>query len=157
MISTSPNCTFIWQFALGMWRDRPLLGYGLNGFWTNPDIYYSYFRLHGWVLDNYHDGYVAIIMETGIVGLTLFTITALKLTSRLHYLLAVTPRGQRLSVEMTIVFMVMFFTINLTETYFLRSTNFLSVLFAFLVAKVFTAAEPRDQCVTVRPLRLAPG
>ena len=51
--------SFDWQYALSHWSERPYLGFGLNGFWTNPDIYKKYRRLHGWVLDNYHSGYIS--------------------------------------------------------------------------------------------------
>ena len=142
--------TYIWQYALGLWTHRPLMGYGLNGFWTNPNIYYAYLRLHGWVLDNYHDGYVAIIMETGLIGFSLFALTAGQLAMKVRRLLIVLPRSQRLDIEMGIVFLTMFFTINLTETYFLRSTNFLSVLFAFLLVKIFSSKATQTAAVAVR-------
>lgn len=132
--------TFIWQYALSLWKDRPFMGYGLNGFWTQSNVYYAFQRLHGWVLDNYHSGYVAIIVETGVVGFGLFAVIAFKLVSRLRYLLE-NARTNRLSLEMSIGFLLMFFTINLTETYFFRSTNFVSVLFTFLVIKMLSLPD----------------
>jgi len=132
--------TFIWQYALSLWRDQPLMGFGLNGFWTDANRYYAYKRLHGWVLDNYHSGYIAVIVETGAVGFSLFVVVSFQLFSKLRYLMANLKRN-RLSLEMTIIFLLMFFTINLTETYFLRSTNFLSILFAFLIMKTLTVSE----------------
>jgi O-antigen ligase len=147
--------TFIWQYALSHWPDRPLLGFGLNGFWTNSDVYYAYQRLHGWVLDNYHNGYLAIIVETGVVGFGLFSIVAIQLAIKLRYLMAnVTMR--RLSLDMSTGFLLMFFTINLTETYFLRSTNFLSVLFAFLVIKILSAPDHTSRLSVTAPRRVSP-
>ena len=129
--------TYIWQYALSLWTDRPLIGFGLNGFWTNSNLYYAYLRLHGWVLDNFHSGYLAILVETGAVGFGLFLTMAFKLIARLRQMmLAMGP--QRFNLDMTIVFFIMFFTINLTETYFFRSTNFLSLLFTFLAVKVLS-------------------
>lgn len=145
--------TFIWQYALSHWPDRPFLGYGLNGFWTNSDVYYAYLRLHGWVLDNYHSGYLAIIVETGAVGFSLFLIVALKLVLKLRYLMA-SVTARRLSLDMSIGFLLMFFTINLTETYFLRSTNFLSILFAFLVMKILSAPDIRSGPSITMPRRV---
>lgn len=132
--------TFIWQYALSLWHDQPLTGFGLNGFWTDSNRYYAYKRLHGWVLDNYHNGYVAIIVETGAIGFILFMIVSFQLFSKLRYLMANLTKN-RFSLEMTMIFLLMFFTINLTETYFLRSTNFLSIIFAFLVTKTLTVPE----------------
>lgn len=129
--------TYIWQYALRFWINQPFAGTGLNGFWTAPEIKPGFIRLHGWVLDNYHSGYLGIIIETGAVGLLLFCIVTVQLVSKLRILLA-NARVDRLSLEMTLGFVVMFFTINLSETYFLRSTNFFSVLFTFLLVKVLS-------------------
>lgn len=141
--------TYIWQYALSLWPDRPFLGYGLNGFWTNSNVYYAYLRLHGWVLDNYHSGYLAIIVETGIVGFGLFLVVAFQLMSKLRYLM-LTVSTHRFSLEMSVGFLLMFFTINLSETYFLRSTNFLAVFFTFLIIKILSTPADRT------PRRMAP-
>ncbi len=133
--------TFIWQYAMGLWNDRLYLGFGLNGFWTSADILSRYLNSHGWVLDNYHSGYVAIAIETGLVGLVLFSAMALSLAPRLRFLL-LHAQSNRLSLEMTAGYAIMFFTINLTETYFLRSTNFMAVLFSFLIIKTLGVPEP---------------
>jgi O-antigen ligase len=133
--------TFIWQYAMSLWVDRPYLGFGLNGFWTSTDILSRYLNLHGWVLDNYHSGYLAIAVETGLIGLVLFSAMSFKLAPRLRFLL-LHARSNRLSLEMTVGYAIMFFTINLTETYFLRSTNFMAVLFTFLIIKTLAVPEP---------------
>lgn len=133
--------TYIWQYAIFHWGDRPYLGFGLNGFWTNDDILSLYRTAHGWVLDNYHSGYMAITVETGLVGLALFSAMSVSLASRLRHLL-LHARSNRMSLEMTAGYVVMFFTINLTETYFLRSTNFMSVLLTFLMIKTLAVPEP---------------
>ena len=149
--------TFIWQYALGSWLRRPLQGYGLNGFWTLPTVYYDYFREHGWVLDNYHNGYIAILVETGLIGFCIFLAASLALGVKFHRLLTTTPKAGRLSLEMAVAFLIMFFTINLTETYLLRSTNFLALLFAFLVCKIFPAAARQAAHAPVLHRELAPG
>lgn len=149
--------SFIWQYALSLWSGRPYLGFGLNGFWTNPDIYNGYFRLHGWVLDNYHSGYMAVLLETGLIGFMLFLVLCCNLSTKLHRLLKATDKERRLSLEMAVVFLIMFFTINLTETYLSRSTNFLALLFTFLVSKVFQAQVPQPVRVAAGRRRLALG
>ena len=149
--------SFIWQYALGLWSGRPYLGFGLNGFWTNPDIYDGYLQMHGWVLDNYHSGYTSVLLETGLIGFVLLLALCFSLSMKLHRLLRETDRGSRLSLEMTVVFLIMFFTINLTETYLSRSTNFLALLFAFLVSKVFQARAPQPVRVAAGRGRLALG
>lgn len=144
--------TFIWQYAISLWVDRPYLGFGLNGFWTNAEVLSRYLNWHGWVLDNYHSGYMAITVETGLVGLLLFSAMSLSLAPRLRFLL-LHARSNRMSLEMTAGFAIMFFTINLTETYFLRSTNFMAVLFTFLTIKTL-ASEPSRVPVKAGPRHL---
>ncbi len=149
--------TFIWQYALSLWPNRPFLGYGLNGFWTNSDVYYAYLRLHGWVLDNYHSGYLAIIVETGIVGFGLFAVVTFQLMAKLRHLMR-TVKSHRVSFEMSVGFLLMFFTINLSETYFLRSTNFMAVLFAFLLVKILSVPASQTQHqITLQGINLPPA
>jgi O-antigen ligase len=135
--------TYIWQYALTLWTDRPYSGFGLNGFWTQPAILSGFFRLHGWVLDNYHSGYVAIAMETGVIGFFLFSVVFYLVGVRLKYLM-MRNVFDRLSFELTLGFFVMISTINLTETIYLRSTSFFSVLFTFLVVKVLSSPTAHE-------------
>jgi len=44
---------------------------------------------------------------------------------------------------MSVAYVLMFFTLNLSEGLLLRSTNFLSVLFAFIVIKTVSAPSAR--------------
>lgn len=138
--------TFIWQYALDLLTERPLLGFGLNGFWTDAGTFYGFQGLHGWVLDNYHDGYIAVIVETGAVGFLLFFIASMNLIARLRRVI-ISATGDRTSLEMSMAYLLMFFTLNLSEGLLLRSTNFLSVLFTFLVIKIVSApsARPTEQ------------
>ncbi len=145
--------TFIWQYAIGHWGDRPYLGFGLNGFWTNDGILSLYRTAHGWVLDNYHSGYLAITVETGLIGLALFSAVSFSLASRLCFLL-LHARSNRMSLEMTAGYIIMFFTINLTETDFLRSTNFMAVLFTFLVIKTLAIPESSGAAAKVRTMHV---
>lgn len=62
-------------YAISHFDHAPLLGFGINGFWTIPSIYDYFEQNHGWdgwVLDNYHSGYFAILIETGFLSYLLF-------------------------------------------------------------------------------------
>ncbi|CAH2599850.1 O-antigen ligase family protein [Rhodovastum atsumiense] len=135
--------TFIWQYSLGYWLTKPFLGYGLNGFWTDADIYNRFLIGHNWVLDNFHSGYVAIIVETGLIGMTLFSIVVFHIIYRLK-LIADLASPKRATLEMAIGTLILLFTINFTETFFLRSTSFFSVTFAFLVIKILSTSTRRS-------------
>jgi O-antigen ligase len=125
--------TFIWQHAAAYFRSAPWLGFGLNGFWTRKDVKDLFIERHGWFLDNYHDGYIAIAVETGAIGMTLF------IASYLLYALRISRDTARVGAlhpdtAFSLVYTCLVFFIDFTETYFLRSTNMVSTL---LVLNVF--------------------
>ena len=117
----------IWQYALGYFKNAPVLGYGLNGFWTLKEVKDLFIERNTWFLDNYHDGYIAIVMETGIVGLSLFAAGYFLYARRISadiFRSGALDRG----VTLTLVYTCLIFLIDFTETYFLRSTNIASTL-----------------------------
>jgi O-antigen ligase len=124
--------SFIWHFALSYWPEHPLLGFGLNGFWTNEFTLDAFRRDHGWVLDNYHSGFIAILMETGIVGYAAFILTYFFSALRLNNLKTETVLSSRehaLVLSMT----ALIFLVDVTETLFLRSTNLVASLLAIML------------------------
>jgi exopolysaccharide production protein ExoQ len=132
--------TFIWQYALSHFKDAPFLGYGLNGFWTLKEIKDVFVQQHGWFLDNYHDGYIAIVMETGVVGFCIF------LASYFLYGLRIAgeirDRGALdRNVALTLVYCCLIFFIDFTETFFLRSTNITSSLLTMCIFIAFSRAQ----------------
>jgi O-antigen ligase len=68
-IDTSSRTT-LWFYGLEQLAGRELLGFGVGGFWTMERII-AFRDVHGWVLDNFHNGYVTILVEGGLVGITL--------------------------------------------------------------------------------------
>lgn len=126
--------TFIWQYALSHFDDAPLIGFGINGFWTNPAIYDYFEQNHGWVLDNYHNGYIAVLVETGFVGFMLFMAGVVLVSVKLLYLISFRSIS-RSHCALIVGFCALSFQLNFTETTFLRSTTFTSVLLvAFFLA-----------------------
>ncbi|MBR0841186.1 O-antigen ligase family protein [Bradyrhizobium liaoningense] len=130
--------TFIWQYAISHFDDAPLLGFGINGFWTIPSIYDYFEQNHTWVLDNYHSGYVAILMETGLLGYVLFAASVFLFSNKILHLISARSID-RSHCALIIGFVVLSFQTNFTETTFLRSTMFTSVL---LVAFFFATCRP---------------
>ena len=132
--------TFIWQHALSYFKDAPIFGFGLNGFWTLKDVKDTFLEKHGWFLDNYHDGYIGVVMETGAFGLALFIAGYLlfgrKISAdmRRHSLLHKDAR-------LALVFTCLMFFIDFTEWFFLRSTN-LSSTMLFMSIFVCFARRP---------------
>ncbi|MDA9510735.1 ligase [Bradyrhizobium sp. CCBAU 11386] len=133
--------TFIWHYAISHFDDAPLLGFGINGFWTMPSIYDYFEQNHGWVLDNYHSGYIAILMETGFLGYMLFAASVLLFSNKVLHLISARAID-RSHCALIIGFVVLSFQTNFTETTFLRSTMFTSVL---LVAFFFATCRSVPQ------------
>ncbi|WP_128928679.1 O-antigen ligase family protein [Bradyrhizobium guangxiense] len=133
--------TFIWQYAISHFNDAPLLGFGINGFWTRAPIYDYFNQNHGWVLDNYHSGYIAVAIETGFLGYVLFAASVYLFSEKVLYLIA-TRSIDRGHCALILGFVVLSFQSNFTETMFLRSTMFTSVL---LVAFFFATCRPVPQ------------
>lgn len=131
--------TLIWQYALDSSSGQRIFGTGTNGFWSNPDYYFEFLRQHEWVLDNFHSGFVAVMVELGLVGMALLTgVTILVCRAlRLSFARAAVDPKFAYPAECAAGFVVLFFTINLTETFLLRSTNFLQSMFTFLMLGLF--------------------
>jgi O-antigen ligase len=127
--------TLIWHYALVHWAERPVLGYGFNGFWTEPDLYFEFLRQHKWVLDNYHSGFVAVLVELGIAGMILLVALTVWICSGVRRVLGPerSSSTSAYAAEAAAGFIVLFVTINLTETFLLRSTNLLQCMFSFLL------------------------
>ncbi|MGX9424118.1 MULTISPECIES: O-antigen ligase family protein [Bradyrhizobium] len=119
--------TFIWQYAISHFDDAPLLGFGINGFWTTQSIYDYFEQNHGWVLDNYHSGYITVFMETGLLGYLLFAASVFLFSNKVLHLIS-SRSIDRFHCALIIGFSVLSFQTNFTETIFLRSTMFTSVL-----------------------------
>jgi exopolysaccharide production protein ExoQ len=130
--------TYIWQYALSHFDDAPLIGFGINGFWTIPAIYDYFEQNHGWVLDNYHSGYIAVLIETGFVGFMLFMASVLLVSVKILHLISFRSISRSHCALIT-GFCALSFQLNFTETTFLRSTTFTSVL---LVAFFLAACRP---------------
>jgi len=128
------NRTLIWEYALRHLSERALFGFGLNGFWTSPQFYFGFLHEHDWVLDNYHSGYVAILTETGIIGMTLFALCALLFGFRMSWL-QMNRLIPQADYDLIVGYANLMFLINFSETLFLRSTEFYeALLVAFFIA-----------------------
>ena len=130
--------SFIWNYGISHWLSHPLLGYGISGFWTNPDIAWGFKRVHGWVLDNFHSGYITLVVEAGLVGAGIYILILGKICATLQRL---TDTRSEVS-EIMLGLVLMLLTIDLTETVFLRSTNFGQIILTFFAVKLLSSPAP---------------
>ena len=143
--------TYIWQFALRHFHEHPILGYGLNGYWSNEQILFEFRHEHRWVLDNFHSGYIVILMELGLTGYVLFG-TGMRAWARKVCNPAL-PGFVNVEKAAVVSFVNMIFLINFTETFFLRSTNIISIVLLVLMFTTYSdpAAADRRQILQGRP------
>ena len=146
----------IWQHAIGYFKSAPILGYGLNGFWTLKEVKDLFIERNGWFLDNYHDGYIAIAVETGVLGLCTFTLGYLLYALRISGDIRRNGALDR-GVALTLVYTCLLFFIDLTETYFLRSTNIASTLLTISLFIGFARAGPLGAADQGQPEGAAEG
>ena len=136
--------TRIWKHALDWVGGGNLIfGSGLNGFWSRKDVADAFWGGHGWFLDNYHNGYLAVLGDCGLVGVVLLAAVTLSLAS------AGVGNGlprETSQKNLSMGFVALFYLINVTETYLLRSTNLAALIFFFFAFRLLSteAAAPAE-------------
>jgi exopolysaccharide production protein ExoQ len=143
----------LWTYGLTQLLEREFLGFGVGGFWT-PGRIIAFKDVNGWVLDNFHNGYVTILVEGGLVGISLLLLMLASL-----FLLYFVAIGQLRDsyVALAFAYACMFVAVNFTENEIGRSTSltlimFLTVTFALrphILRRL--AARGGDEPVPLRP------
>ncbi|MEH2162122.1 MAG: O-antigen ligase [Nostoc sp.] len=71
--STLTGRTELWPLVMDMIWKHPWLGYGYGGFWQGWDGESAYiWRGSGWMPNHPHNGYLALCLDLGFLGLALF-------------------------------------------------------------------------------------
>jgi O-antigen ligase len=81
----------LWKAIFSVIKERPLLGYGYEAFWTEfgvKDAYIS--RFAGWLPGSAHNGFLDIMLELGVAGAIIFGI---------HYVLSLRRAMNRINAE----------------------------------------------------------
>jgi O-antigen ligase len=122
----------IWSYGFRELQGREIFGFGLDSFWT-PERLTSFKSVYGWVLDNFHNGYITLMIEGGITGFLLF-LAALSAT----YLLLVVSVGNIRDkfLGLSFAYVNMYTVNNLVENEIGRSTSLLIFIFLILVFSV---------------------
>ena len=91
--ATFTNRDDIWRLAFSAISERPILGYGFNGFWQTPELVYSGGFIESWAVQAYngHNAYLDMALTTGVPGLLLTL--ALVLIMPLRHLRGIEAEG----------------------------------------------------------------
>lgn len=121
---------FIWSFGFRDFDQYIVFGHGIGGFWT-PFRAEMFRGTYGWVLPNFHNGYIAIVIETGVLGATLFSlflVGAVYGVARSYVAIG----GARTSLNATVA--LSFLIANLFEAHLAQSLNLISLLaFSYII------------------------
>lgn len=130
--------TKIWKHALDyLDAGSALIGSGLNGFWGRKEVVDAFIGKNVWFLDNFHDGFLAIFVECGAIGMLIFAAMTMAFPSKLPDVAASPAERQRKTFVFG--FLTLYYVINLTETFFLRSTNVVSSVFLYFLFVLFSS------------------
>jgi len=140
--AVSPGQTFtgrteIWSFAIDRLWNRPILGYGFEGFWQSPYVLFAEIgenetgiaqgMVHG------HSGYVDLAIGLGIPGLILGLIVLILLPLRDHHRVIRTPENKALAELFFRIWLFCIYSACL-ESFFFRRAD--PVWFALLVSVI---------------------
>src|SRR5262249_3720907 len=68
--------TGVWQYVLARWQQNPYFGEGFGALWQAGDEMSAYLKAAQlqWVMNEAHNGYLDVLAQTGIIGLSLLTV-----------------------------------------------------------------------------------
>lgn len=140
--AASPGQTFtgrteIWKFAIDRLWQRPIFGFGFEGFWQSDFVLYAEIgenetgiaqgMVHG------HNGYVDLAIGLGIPGLILGLIVLILLPLRDHHRVIRTPENRSMAEMFFRIWLFAIYSACL-ESFFFRRAD--PVWFALLVAVI---------------------
>ncbi|BAY17457.1 O-antigen polymerase [Anabaenopsis circularis NIES-21] len=137
--ATLTGRTDLWPLVLEMIWKHPWLGYGYGGFWQgwngeSASIWWA----AGWTPTHPHNGYLALWLDLGILGLGIFFIGFLQ-----SYLQALAwVRNSKTSVEIwPIIHMTYIVIVNLTESSLVKSNSISWILYVAVCLSLFLPAN----------------
>ena len=131
--------TPMWGFVISKLMERPLFGYGREGFWA-PNSQFAIaagetVTTGGWIVPNAHNGFLDIALDVGLIGLLLFLITFIITFARSLKQAYATQYSEKLWSLAFLCFLVMN---NMTESFLLRGANVYWVLY---ISTAFTLSQ----------------
>lgn len=136
----------LWILSTAMALQRPWFGYGFNAFWLPDTIYVRrIWQILGWMPPHAHNGVLELWLELGVVGTAIFFLGFGYYVLRAVKFLRSTSDP---AAAWPLIFLLLFFLANLTETSFLQAN---SVFFVLYVATAATVAPNTGNSIEQAP------
>ena len=124
--STLTGRTDLWHAILLSIARRPWLGYGFNAFWMAEGESSRVLQQVNWFARDAHNGFLAVTLDVGILGLSILLVGYVVLWRRALHLMRRTPGVIPLWLCTYLTFMLVY---NLTETAILDQNNIFWILY----------------------------
>jgi O-antigen ligase len=124
--------TNIWNAYIHLIEQQPLLGYGYGSAPANPA------NSH-WLTIGAHSGYLELTFQTGMIGLLLFLLILMYTFKSIWHLRLFIE--ERFSFYVLATFVVVFLTVNLTETYTLQRSGLYWIFFIYSTLRLSHLAQ----------------
>ncbi|WP_404788156.1 O-antigen ligase family protein [Altericista sp. CCNU0014] len=136
--------TDIWMLVFEKIQSRPILGYGFGGFWRgmkgeSGDLWTEL----KWAIPHSHNGFLDVVLDLGLIGLILFSLTLLAVALRSIKLVRTSKSDGEIYPLMYLTFLILF---NLTES----SIVILNSIWIIFVTIVLSTHETFDSHEFVR-------
>jgi O-antigen ligase len=127
---------WLWIECRGYIGDRPLLGYGFNGFWS-PERMSLISQRQGWVLGDAHSVYLDVALSLGLIGLIGFVIVLITGLIRARWAFR---QSQDVAYAFLYSYLVFFIFHGLLESNFVRP-GYSAFIFIVVLATIAYSIE----------------
>jgi exopolysaccharide production protein ExoQ len=125
--STLTGRTQLWPLVIDMIWKHPWIGYGYGGFWKGLDGESAYvLRGAGWLFNHPHNGYLALWLDLGFLGMGLFLIAYLRSFSQALYWVRISKIALDIFPLISIIYVAI---ASLTESSLLQSNSLAWILY----------------------------
>ena len=143
--ATLNNRTVIWHYTFPEVSRNLMIGLGFNGFWSSVENVEIFLADQGWVLEDYHNGFLSVLVECGVAGVGLWLLILAKITRDLS-----TTKMWFVNVLLLLFFVVL----NMTESFIFKMANGITFVFFLVVFRLALEASSNTPS-PLQPLKSA--
>lgn len=138
---TMSERTNIWTFVLQyrVFPQSPILGFGRGTFWRNPALFNGIYSIAHHVPAHAHNGYVDLMADLGLAGLTFFIVSLIALVSRI---LKLAYKATSVADVWPLSFILLLLIGNVTESILMRGESFNWLIYVTLLCLDLRRTKP---------------